>query len=204
MKTKILAALVLLLIGGSLLVVGGNAYASEASVGLCMACGMKVTKSDPSTLVITSPGQPEQYACCPVCAAQIGLFFKDATIKGTCIASGQPITMTVKDGELSSTSPASACMLAGGSCVKNKLAYDDANAAVLKGRFDWASAVPVKTPSEFFATAKAKLTTMTLSVKPATISASVLAMLGAGSLFVAAAPVAYVVIGRREKQSGLI
>ncbi len=83
--------------------------------------------------------------------------------------------------------------------MKNKFAYDDTQAAVLKTRFDWAASVPTKTPAEFFQTAAAKLATMTLSIKPATVSTSVLAMLGAGALLVVLAPASYVALGRREK-----
>jgi hypothetical protein len=198
MKKIFAIPLALLLMGSILTVVGANSYVNESNVALCMACGMKVAKSDPSTLLITSPGQPDQWACCPVCAAQVGLYYKNAVITGTCTASGKTITFNVKDVELTSVSPDTTLMLAGGSCMKNKLACDEANAATLKTRFDWAASAPLKTSAEFFDTAKMKLSTATIAPKPSLVSTPSYLLLGSGLLLVALAPVAWIYFRRRE------
>ena len=201
MKKTLAIPLALLLIGSILSVVGVNSYMSESSSALCMACGMKVTKNDPSTLVITSSGQLDQWACCPVCAAQVGLYFKNAVVTGTCIASGKTITFNVKDGELTLVSPDTTLMLAGGSCLKNKLACDETNAATLKIKYDWATSAPLKTSAQFFDTAKAKLASATIAPKPSLVSTPSYALLGSGLLLVALAPVTWVYFKKRENQS---
>ena len=200
MKKTLAIPLALLLMGSILSVVGANSYVNESSVALCMACGMKITKSDPSTLVVSSSGQPDQYACCPVCALQVALYYKNAVVTGACISSGQKITFTVKDSVLASISPSTAVMLSGGSCVKNKLCYDEANAVVLKTRLDWAASVPVKTSAQVFDTAVTKFATVTITPKPSLVSAPSYALLGSGLLIVALSPITWVYFSRRDKK----
>ena len=200
MKKTLAIPLALLLMGSILSVVGANSYVNESSVALCMACGMKITKSDPSTLVVSSSGQPDQYACCPVCALEVGLYYKNAAISGACISSGQKITFTVKDSVLASVSPSTALMLAGGSCAKNKLCYDEANATALKTKLDWAAAVPVKTSAQVFDAANTKFATATILPKPNLVSAPSYALLGSGLLIVALAPITWIYLSRRDKK----
>ena len=200
MKKALAIPLALLLMGSILSVVGANSYVNESSVALCMACGMKVTKSDPSTLTVSSSGQPDQYACCPVCALEVALYYKDAVVTGTCISSGQKITFNVRDSALDSVSPSTALMLSGGSCAKNKLCYDDANAAALKTKLDWAAAAPVKTSAQVFDTASTKFATATIAPKPNLISAPSYALLGSGLFIVAVAPITWMYLSRRDKK----
>jgi hypothetical protein len=201
MKKTLAIPLALLLMGSILSVVGANSYMNESSVALCMACGMKVTKSDPSTLTVSPSGQPDQYACCPVCALQVALYYKNAVVTGACISSGQKITFNVKDSTLVSVSPSTAQMLSGGSCAKNKLCYDETNAAALKTKLDWAAAVPVKTSTQVFDTAVTKFATATITPKPSLISLPSYALLGSGIFLLALAPVTWMYFSKREKQS---
>ena len=197
MKNKLVIPLVLLLFGSILLIVGANSYVNESSTALCSACGMKIIKSDPSTLVISASDGQSSYACCPVCADMVGVNLKDSTVSGNCINCGKPVSFQIVSGSLISTNPVEATMLSGGACAKNKLACSAACEAAIRTKNDWAAAVPSKTSTQVYEMAKTKLASMTITEKPTSLSTPVYAILGSGLLLVALAPVTWIYYGKR-------
>jgi len=192
MKKTLYIPLALLIAGSILSVVGANSYINESGTALCTACGMKISKSDTSTLAVSSTNGQIRYACCPVCAGMVGLYVKNATITGECIGCGKEITFQLANGALSSSNPAVATMISGGSCAKNKLACSAACEATIRSKNDWAANAPVKTSSQVIAAAQTKLASVTISDKPDSISTPVYALLGSGIALLAFAPVTWV------------
>jgi hypothetical protein len=85
--------------------------------------------------------------------------------------------------------------------MKNKFAGDEASAATLRTRYDWAASVPLKTAAEVFAMGKGKLATATIAPKPSLVSNPVYALIGVGALLIVFAPLSWVYLGRREKKT---
>jgi hypothetical protein len=197
-------AIVLVLIGTIFLAGGVGATLNRTmSIATCEACGMEIEKEDISSVLVITPDQKEHWACCPICADVIALYYQDAEIQGKCFACGQEINVKLTDGNIStielSGNKEFIKILAGGSCMKNKLVCSAACAQSVHESYDWAKDVPEKTLKEALVMGSNKLKTMTVDYRPLTIPAMNYAMLGVSAALFAAAPITWKIMNRRKK-----
>lgn len=169
----------------------------------CEACGMEVEKTDVSTLLVVSSDGGEHWACCPICADVIGLYYKDAEIQGHCFACGNDIAVHLEDSQLSYVEfPGNKefiKVLLGGMCMKNKLVCSGACAQSVHQSYEWAADIPEKTLQEALMIGNTKLETMTVSYRPTSIPALNYALIGIGVALLAAAPIAWKLMSRGPK-----
>ncbi len=175
------------------------------SVATCEACGMEVQKSDISSFVVVTTDHQEHWACCPICAEVIALYYKDAEIQGKCFACGKEIDIKIADGNLSaidfSGNKEFIKMVAGGICMKNKLVCSAACAQSVHNSYDWAANVPEKPIQETLVMANNKLKTMTVDYRPLTIPALNYVMIGLSVVLFAAAPLTWKLMTRAKNQA---
>ncbi|MFX1342728.1 MAG: hypothetical protein ACFFAL_08515, partial [Promethearchaeota archaeon] len=169
----------------------------------CEACGMEVEKTDVSSLRVVSSDGGEHWACCPICADVIGLYYEDAEIQGECFACGQDINIHLEDSQLSyvefSGNKEFIKVLLGGMCMKNKLVCSGACALSVHQSYDWAADIPEKTLEEALMIGNTKLATMTVSYRPVSIPALNYMLIGTGAALLVAAPIAWKLMNRSPK-----
>lgn len=199
MKNSVLVALILGLIG--IIFVAGGASASlnvVTNTATCNACGMEVSKSDISTLKIVTTTGDEYYACCPVCAAEVAIYYNNCTIYGQCYVSGKSIAITVVNGNYSSVSvtPSDptdnvAVVIGGGGCKTNKLVSNTNYANQVLQTYSSNPNASIKTLPQVFSMARTKLSQSTLSYKQVEIPAINYALIGIGASFLVASPLSW-------------
>ncbi|MFB3888264.1 MAG: hypothetical protein ACE14S_02160 [Candidatus Bathyarchaeia archaeon] len=169
----------------------------SSSTAVCEACGMEVNKADISTFRIVAADGSEHWACCPICAEEIGLYYANSEIYAKCFSTGKAIKLTIVDGNLASASvtPADPSddvrVLLGGSCATNKIVSNALLCEQVRQAYAWASNAPLKTLPESFAVAKNKLVQMTVSYKPVSVPTLNYVMMGVGAAFLVASPIAW-------------
>ena len=170
---------------------------------VCEACGMEIEKGDVSTMLVVSADGAEHWACCPICADVVGLYYENAVIQGQCFACGKDISVHLENSQLSyvdfSGNKEFIKVLLGGMCMKNKLVCSGACAQSVHQSYDWAADIPEKTLQEALIMANAKLETMTVGYKPLSIPALNYVMIGVGATLLAAAPIAWKIMNKAPK-----
>ena len=202
---KNIAVVVVVAIIGLIFLVGGVGATLNRTMTttVCEACGMEIEKADVSTLLVVSADSAEHWACCPICADVIGLYYENAVIQGQCFACGQDIDVHLEDSQLSylefSGNKEFIKVLVGGMCMKNKLVCSGACAQSVHQSFDWAADIPEKSLQEALIMGSSKLETMTVGYKPLSIPALNYVMIGIGTTLLVAAPIAWKLANRSSK-----
>ncbi len=202
---KSLSVVVVVAIIGLIFLVGGAGATLNRTMttAACEACGMEVEKADVSSLRVVSSDGGEHWACCPICADVIGLYYENAEIQGQCFACGQDIVVHLEDSQLSyvefSGNKEFIKVLLGGMCMKNKLVCSGACAQSVHQSYEWAADIPEKTLQEALMIGNSKLQTMTVSYRPISIPALNYVLIGTGAVLLAAAPIAWRLINKGQK-----
>lgn len=203
-KKEILIPLLIAVLGVIFLAGGASAYITKsATTTVCEACGMEIEKDDPSTYSILSSDQTVHYGCCPICAQIVGIYYNNSEVNGKCFACSRAITLTIQNGNLTATSPTGSAynvsVVFGAMCMKNKIVCSNACAESVRGTYDWAADLPLKTTVQSFGIAKTKYSQFTIGYKPITIPNLVYGLIGSGIILLALAPVSWAVMKRRYR-----
>ncbi|MCW4054335.1 MAG: hypothetical protein NWE84_05375 [Candidatus Bathyarchaeota archaeon] len=202
---KNLPVVFIIAIIGLIFLVGGVGATVNRNITtiVCEACGMEIEKADVSTLLVVSADGAEHWACCPICADVVGLYYENAVIQGQCFACGQDIDVHLEDSQLSyvefSGNKEFIKVLVGGNCMKNKLVCSGACAQSVHQSYDWATDIPEKSLQEALMMGSAKLETMTVGYKPLSIPALNYVMIGIGTTLLVAAPIAWKLVNKGPK-----
>jgi hypothetical protein len=207
MKRSVLAALTLALIGAVFLAGGASASINRTSnTAVCEACGMEIAKADISTFSIVAADGSEHWACCPICAEVVGIYYTNSEINGKCFVTGKSIKMTVVNGNFSTATvtPAQAgdnvTIVLGGSCATNKIVSDSMHGAEARQTIGVSNASLTTVPQSFTA-ARTKLASMTVGYKPVSIPMLNYALSGVGAVFLCAAPVSWKIVQKRSNKA---
>lgn len=204
-QLKSLSVVIVIAFIGLIFLVGGVGATVNRTMttAVCEACGMEVEKADVSTLLVVSADGEEHWACCPICADVIGLYYKNAVIEGQCFACGEEIKVHLENGQLSyvefTGNKEFIKVLVGGMCMKNKLVCSGACAQSVHQSYDWAADIPEKTLQEALVMGNAKLETMTVGYRPLSIPALNYVLIGIGIALLVAAPIAYKLMSKGPK-----
>jgi hypothetical protein len=150
---------------------------------------MVIDKGDISTFEVVAQDGSEHWACCPICAEVVGLYYQNAVLNAKCYATGTPIKIVITNGNLTSAGN-DIRVVSGGSCATNKIVASPADGQKVIETYDWASNATLKTIPQTFVSANTKLTQMTVSYRPVSIPATNYIMIGIGCALLAAAPLA--------------
>lgn len=201
-KTPVLVAVAII---GTIFLVGGVGATVNRTMTtiVCEACGMEIEKADVSTFRVVSADGAEHWACCPICADVIGLYYENNVIYGKCFACGQDINVHLENSQLSyiefTGNKEFIKILLGGMCMKNKLVCSGACTQSVRQSYDWATDIPAKTLQEALTIGSTKLETMTVGYRPLSIPALNYVMIGIGAVLLAAAPVAWKLTNKGSK-----
>ena len=204
-ELKSLSVVIVVAVIGLIFLAGGVGATLNRTMttAACEACGMEVEKTDVSSLRVVSSDGGEHWACCPICADVIGLYYVDAEIQGQCFACGQDIDIHLEDSQLSyvefSGNKEFIKVLLGGMCMKNKLVCSGACAQSVHQSYEWAADIPEKTLQEALMIGNTKLETMTVGYRPISIPALSYVVMGTGVALLAAAPVAWKLMNKGQK-----
>jgi hypothetical protein len=108
--------------------------ATEKIIQSCEVCGMDVTSADQAKYVITDGNGTVHYAECYMCALQLVNKYDNVTITSYCDWYGPNYPVTVESsqyGKVVTVTPSTAMFLNGGSCVINRVAYNQTAADAL-------------------------------------------------------------------------
>ena len=105
MKNNFIVALILVLIGVVFLAGGAAASINTVSNTVrCEVCGMTISKTDISTVQVVTPDGVTHWACSPICAAELAMYYKNDVIDAKCYVTGDSITISVVNGTPTSVS----------------------------------------------------------------------------------------------------
>ncbi len=192
---------VILLIGGasSYLVKSGSAVA-------CEACGMEIAKDDISTIRIVSEGGKTHWACCPVCAMVMALYYENATLQVGCFSCGEDVAIEFAEGNITSISPSdgtyNVTMVFGMSCMKNKLVCSNECADDVRTEYDWASGLPTKTMGQTLSIAESKYSQFTVGYKPIEVPAITYGLIVGGVALLVIAPLEWILVEKKKTGKG--
>lgn len=197
-------AIILVLIGIIFLAGGVGATFNRAlTTATCEACGMEIEKSDISSLLVISSDQKEHWACCPICADVVALYYQEAEINGKCFACGREVSVQLKNQSILyvdfSGNKEFIKIFVGGSCMKNKLVCSAACAQSVHESYEWATNVPEKTLQEALVIGGNKLKTMTVDYRPLSIPALNYAMIGISAALFVVAPVTWKLLNKKSE-----
>lgn len=193
---------------GLILLVGGlSTYLAKAgSTVVCEACGMEIVKDDISTLRIASSEGEVHWACCPVCAMVVSMYYKDATIHANCFSCGENIAIGFANGNITSAIPSdetyNVTMVFGMSCIKNKLVCSNSCANQVRAAYDWASGLPTKTMDQTFSIAGSKYSQFTIGYKPIHVPTITYGLIISGAALLLLAPLEYVTVEKKKAIKG--
>jgi hypothetical protein len=202
---KNLSVLIVVTIVGLIFLLGGVGATVNRTMSttVCEACGMEIEKVDVSTLLVVSDDGGEHWACCPICADVIGLYYENAVIQGECFACGQDIKMHLENSQFSyiefTGNKEFIKVLVGGMCMKNKLVCSGTCAQSVRQSYNWAADIPEKSLQEALVMGSVKLETMTVGYKPLSIPALNYVMIGIGATLIAAVLIAWKLTNKSEK-----
>jgi len=207
MRKEFIVPVMLAILGLIFLVGGVSAYFSKARVTLvCEACGMELETGEQLPLqchtIVCGDGSTH-YACCPICALAMAYYYNDATVSVPCFTCAQEINITVEDGNLSSVTPSTACVIFGAACVRNKMICCQDCAESAKQNYDWAADLPVITTEETFSKGKMMAGTK-FDIAPKTIKIPTItyALIAAGIVLLASAPLSWgIMTGKIHKKA---
>ena len=103
MKNSVLVASVLALIGVVFLAGGlGASFNLVSNTVKCEMCGMTISKTDISTIQVVTSDGATHWACSPICASELAIYYKTDTIDAKCYVSGRSIQIKVDNGNITS------------------------------------------------------------------------------------------------------
>ena len=196
-------------VAGIILLIGGMStyLAKSSSTVVCEACGMEVAMDDVSTMkIVTESPNETHWACCPVCAMVVSMYYKNATLYAHCFSCSENITIVSINGNVTSISPShgtyNVTMIFGMSCIKNKLVCSNNCANQVKTSYNWASGLPIKTMSQTFSIAETKYSQFTVGYKPIQVPTITYGLIIGGAALLTIAPLEWVLIEKKKTSKG--
>ena len=105
MKNNVVIALIFGIIGIVFLAGGVTASINTVSNSVnCEVCGMTISKTDSSTIQVVTSDGVTHWACSPICAAELAIYYKNDVINAKCYVSGRAIQINVANGNFTSVS----------------------------------------------------------------------------------------------------
>jgi len=195
--------LLVAVVGVILLIGGASSYQIKSgSTVACEACGMEIAKEDISTIRTVSEPEETHWACCPVCAMVMALYYENATLKAVCFSCGEDVMIEFQEGNITSISPSdgtyNVTMVFGMSCMKNKLVCSDECADNVKTEYDWAGDLPTKTMEQTLSVAEMKYSQFTVGYKPIEVPAITYGLIVGGVALVVVAPLEWILVERKK------
>ena len=190
-------------VGFILLIGGASSYiVKSGSTATCEACGMEIVKDDISTIRITSEPGDTHWACCPVCAMVMSLYYENATLQCNCFSCGENITTEFVEGNITAISPSdgtyNVTMVFGMSCMKNKLVCSNECADHARTEYDWTSGLPTKTMDQTLSIAESKYSQFTVGFKPIEVPAITYGLIIGGVALLVVAPLEWILIEKKK------
>ena len=190
-------------VGIILLVGGASSYlVKSGSTAACEACGMEIAKDDISTIRIASETGENHWACCPVCAMVMSLYYENATLQCGCFSCGENVTIELVEGNITSVSPSdgtyNVTMIFGMSCMKNKLVCSNECADDVKTEYDWATGLPTKTMGQTLSIAEMKYSQFTVGYKPIEFPAITYGLTAGGVALLVVAPLEWMLVEKKK------
>lgn len=195
---------VLIAICGVILLIGGaSSYVVKSgSTAACEACGMEITKNDISTIKIVSKAGETHWACCPVCAMVVSLYYENATLHASCFGCGENVTIEFVTGNITLINPSdgmyNVTMIFGMSCMKNKLVCSNECANNVKTGYDWATGLPTKTMGQTLGIAQSKYSQFTVGYKPIEVPAITYGLIIGGVVLLVVSPLEWILVEKRK------
>jgi len=195
---------ILIAVVGFILLIGGaSSYLVKAgSTVVCEACGMEVQKDDASTMSIISLAGETHWACCPVCAMVVALYYENTTLHAHCFGCGRDITIELVKQNITSISPLggtyNVTMLFGMSCMKNKFVCSNGCANNVRTQYDWATSLPSKTMDQTLSIAWSKYSQFTVGYKPIKVPEITYGLIYGGIAVLIVAPVEWILVEKKK------
>lgn len=195
---------ILIAVVGFILLIGGaSSYlVKSSSTVVCEACGMEVQKDDASTIRIVSLAGETHWACCPVCAMVVALYYENATLHADCFSCGRDITIEFVKQNITSISPLgetyNVTMLFGMSCMKNKFVCSNGCANNVRTQYDWATLLPSKTMNQTLSIAWSKYSQFTVGYKPIKVPEITYGLICGGIAILIVAPLEWILIEKKK------
>jgi len=191
------------IVGIILLVGGASSYlVKSGSTAACEACGMEIAKDDFSTIRIASETGENHWACCPVCAMVMSLYYENATLQCGCFSCGENVTIELVEGNITSVSPSdgtyNVTMIFGMSCMKNKLVCSNECADDVRSEYDWATGLPTKTMGQTLSIAEMKYSQFTVGYKPIEVPAITYGLIIGGVALLVVAPLEWILVEKKK------
>jgi len=197
---------ILIAVVGIILLAGGAStyIAKSSSTAACEACGMEITKEDISAIEVVSESGEAHWACCPVCAMVVSMYYQNATLHAHCFSCNENTTVTFAGANIMSVTPSdgthNVTMIFGMSCMMNKLVCSNECADNVRATYDWASALPSRTMSQTFGIAQSKYAQFTVGYKVIQTPTITYGLIAGGSILLVVAPLEWVLVERRKAQ----
>ncbi|HTY76123.1 MAG TPA: hypothetical protein VMD05_11240 [Candidatus Nanoarchaeia archaeon] len=204
MKTNILVALILGLIG--IVFLAGGAAASINTVSNtvnCEVCGMTISKTDISTIQVVTPDGVTHWACSPICAAELAIYYQNDVINAKCYVSGRTIQINVVNGSITSVlvTPSSpqdnVQVVSSGDTMTSKFVSTSSYANQLLQTFSSNPNATILTLQQTFMMAQNMLAMKTPSYSAVQIPTLNYALMITGGILFAAAPVSWSLLKKR-------
>lgn len=191
------------IVGVVLLIGGASSYlVKSGTTANCEACGMEIAKDDISTIRIASETGDTHWACCPVCAMVMSLYYENATLHGSCFSCDEDTAIEFDEGNITSISPLdgtyNVTMVFGMSCMKNKLVCSNECANDVRTEYDWASGLPSKTMGQTLSIAESKYSQFTVGFKPIEVPAITYGLIIGGVALLVVAPLEWILIEKKK------
>ena len=195
---------VLIAVVGIILLIGGvSTYiVKSGSTATCEACGMETAKEDISTIRIVTETGDAHFACCPVCAMVVALYYENDTLQARCFSCGKNVTVEFAEGNITSVNPSgdtyNVSMIFGMACMKNKFVCSNECAQLVRTTHDWATGLPTKNMNQTLGIAETKIEEFTVGYKPIEIPAITYALVFAGVILLIAAPLEWSLVEKKK------
>ncbi len=194
--------IIIAIIGVVLVAGGASSYvAKSSSTVACEACGMEIEKDNISTMELVSQSQTH-WACCPVCAMVIGIYYENVTLQASCYSCSESISIEFDSGNITSVDPSNTIhnvtMLFGMACMKNKLVCSNDCADHVRAEYDWAAELPTKTVMQTRSIAETKLAQFTVGYKQIEVPTITYGLIIGGLVLLAISPLEWFYIEKKK------
>jgi hypothetical protein len=198
-----LLPIIIAIVGIALLAGAASAYVNKSnSTAICEACGMEVQKNDVSTISITDSAGSVHYACSPMCAIEVAMYYQNCTLNAKCFSSGNTITLVFSQGSINSTSPSgegkNVTVVLGMTHMMDKLVDSNQSAQNVIATYSWTNG-PIMTVGQVYQMAQMKYSQLTIGYKPVSIPFVTDALIAAGVVLLAISPLEYLLVEKRRK-----
>ena len=206
MKNNVLVALILGLIGIMFLAGGVTASINTVSNTVrCEVCGMTISKTDISTIQVVTPDAVTHWACNPICAAELAIYYQNDVINAKCYLSGRAIQINVVNGSITSVSVSPSSpqdnvqVVTPGDTMAAKFVSTTSYANQLLQTFSSNPNATIITLQQTFMMAKNMLAMKTPSYNAVQIPTLNYALMATGGILFAAAPVSWNLLKKQNK-----